>query len=121
MAGGVGNGSTALVKYDPEFAISQGLEDGYFNFETIRSMIPEGTPNTFYPSYGGEKYFFRINGKRIVLKWHRPEFSGANTPPGSNSALYNTAQIRVGNRYLKEYGGFTTNNQTNSTHIRLKD
>lgn len=31
-------------------------------------MIPEGTPNTFNPSYGGEKYLFEINGTKIQLK-----------------------------------------------------
>lgn len=111
--------STALVKYDAKFAVSQGLEGGKFNFNKIRSMIPEGTPNTFNPAYGGEKYIFNINGTKIQLKWHTPEFSG-NAPFGSNSSLFNTAQIKVGNKYLMQFGGFTRNGYLNSVHTPLK-
>ena len=106
--------------YDAQFAVSQGLEGGQFNFNNIRTMIPEGTPNTFNPAYGGEKYVFNINGKRIQLKWHTPEFAGQNAPFGSNSTLFNTAQIRVGNKYLMQFGGFTPNNTLNETHIPIK-
>ncbi len=111
--------TTALVKYDAKFAVSQGLEAGKFNFDRIRSMIPEGAPNTFNPSFGGEKYTFSINGSNVQLKWHTPEFGG-NAPIGSNSALYNSAQIKVGNKYLQQHGGFIRNNRTNQTHIPLK-
>lgn len=112
-------GSRELVKYDPQFAVSQALNGGKFDFDKIRVMIPKGTPNTFSPTLGGEKYLFSINGTKVQLKWHTPEFSGV-PPLGSNSSLFNTAQIKVGNRYLKQYGGFMRNQFSNETHIPLK-
>jgi len=60
-----------------------------------------------------------INSTKIQLKWHTPEFSG-NAPLGSNSSKFNTAQIKVGNKYLTQFGEFTRNNRLNSTHIPLK-
>lgn len=112
-------GTTAIAKYDANFAVSQGLENGGFNFNNIRSMIPEGTPNTFKPAYGDEKYLFKINDTKIQLKWHTPEFAG-NAPFGSNASLFNTAQIKVGNKYLMQFGGFSRNGYSNFIHIPLK-
>lgn len=82
-------------------------------------MIPEGTPNTFNPAYGGEKYLFNINGTKIQLKWHTPEFGG-NAPLGSNSSLFNTAQISVGKKFLLQNGQFSKNYLLNEAHIPLK-
>ncbi len=106
--------------YEFQHAVRQSLKDGKFDFGKAKSLVPEGTQNTFYPSKKidvGEKYIFQNEGNYVELKWHSPHRSA---PAGLNSASGNTAQIKVNDTYLNQNGSFTPNNKTNETHIPLK-
>ena len=111
--------TTSIVPYNAEFAVRQGLEGGKYNFDKVRSMIPEGTPNGFKPTetiLGGEKYTFDINGTKVQLKWHTPDAAAASKYIEGSSGSVNTAQLKVGNKLLNTDGSFTRK-ATNKTHI----
>ncbi|MBR1930228.1 MAG: hypothetical protein IJ833_01960 [Lachnospiraceae bacterium] len=118
----VSEGTTALAVYDPEFAARQLLVDGETSEEQLRSIIPQGIPNTFVPTETiseGYKYNFKINGKKIEIKWHSEDLNAASNYPGSNSGSGWTAQIKIGNKLLGQDGNFYRKAR-NVTHIPLK-
>jgi hypothetical protein len=112
-----------LLATDAKTAVRQGLDGGYFDFDKVRVMIPEGTPNTFEGGAtigNGEKYLFDFNGSSVELKWHTPDANAAIKFPGSNSGKTNTAQIKVDKELLNTNGTFTpVKKADNSTHIPL--
>ena len=117
-----GGSSTELCVYNPEFAARQLLDKGTVSESSLRSIIPQGTPNTFVPSdtiIEGYKYNFSINGTNIEIKWHYPDLNAATKYPGSNSGNGWTAQIRVGKKLMTQGGRFVKNPK-NYTHIPLR-
>lgn len=90
--------------------------------DDLQQMIPKGVKNTFKPSQTikqGYKYNFKINGKKVEIKWHSPDANAALKYPGSNSGSGWTAQIKVGKKLLGQDGKFY-NYPSNITHIPVK-
>ena len=117
---GTKNSTTTLTTYDPEFAAKGLLKGGKTSESALKSFVPKGTSNTFKPSStirSGYKYDFKINSKKIQVKWHSPDLNAARLYPGSNSGSGWTAQIKVGRKYLTQGGQFVKQNKSNWTHI----
>ena len=117
-----GGSSTELCVYNPAYPARQLLDKGTVSESSLRSIIPQGTPNTFVPSdtiIEGYKYNFSINGTNIEIKWHSPDLNAATKYPGSNSGNGWTAQIRVGKKLMTQGGRFVKNPK-NYTHIPLR-
>ena len=116
----IGKASTSLANYDPEFAAQQLLKGGKTTESALKSFVPKGTPNTFKPSStikNGFKYNFKVNGKKVQVKWHSTDLNAAKLYPGSNSGSGWTAQIKVGRKYLTQGGQFVKQNKSNWAHI----
>lgn len=97
------------------------LDGGSVSESTLRTMIPDGTPNTFKPSStiaDGYKYSYNVNGTKIEVKWHSADLNAATKFSGSNSGNGWTAQIKVGNKLLGLDGAFYRK-PNNLTHIPL--
>lgn len=117
----IGTDSTALTVYDPQFAVRQALEGGSVSENTLRTMIPDGMPNTFTPSStitDGYKFNYDINGTKMEVKWHSADANAAAKFPGSNSGIGWSAQIKVDNKLLGLDGSFYRN-FNNLTHIPM--
>lgn len=116
----IGKASTSLANYDPEFAAQQLLKGGKTTESALKSFVPKGTPNTFKPSStikNGFKYNFKVNGKKVQVKWHSTDLNAAKLYQGSNSGSGWTAQIKVGRKYLTQGGQFVKQNKSNWAHI----
>lgn len=117
-----GSKPTGLTTYNPEFAARQMLDGGKVSVPILKTQIPKGTPNTFKPSSTiaeGFKYNFKINGRRIEIKWHSLDRVASVKYPGSHSGSGWTAQIKDGKKLLGVDGKFYTR-ANNLTHIPIK-
>ncbi|MGC8787638.1 MAG: hypothetical protein ACP5Q1_09475, partial [Anaerolineae bacterium] len=116
--------TTALAKYDPEFAAQQLIEGDTIPVSNMEAMIPEGTPNTFVPSQTiaeGYKYQFDINGTSVELKWHSPDFNAYQLYGSSSySGTRWTAQVKVGKWLLGLDRLFYDEQRGNLTHIPIE-
>lgn len=95
------------------------LRGGRFNVNELMQTVPEGTKNTWIPTKrisNGFKYEFTQNGTNYTVKFHEPD---PQAPNGSNSASGWTAQIKVGDKYLKSDGSLTRNYSNNEVHIPI--
>jgi len=98
------------------------LYEGRLNAKRILELVPQGTENIFITNERltkGVKYRYTTNGARYEIKMHGPDPHVQAHYPGTNSARGWTAQIKVGNRYLKQDGSLTSNNMQNATHIPI--
>jgi RHS repeat-associated protein len=107
------------VKYDPQFAAQQIVQNGRVNIKHLKLLVPEGVPDTFKPSASiaaGSKFQYTVNGTKVEIKWHSPDATAASKYPNSNSGSGWTAQIKIGNRLLGTDNQFQKKPQ-NETHI----
>jgi RHS repeat-associated protein len=116
------NPSKAIVTYNPQFAAQQMLKNAKIPTRNLEGMVPKGTPNTFKPSptiEEGFKYNYKINDTKVEIKWHSPDAEAALKYPNSNSGNGWTAQIKIGNRLLRQDGMFQKK-ADNITHIPVE-
>jgi len=116
--------TTALAKYDPEFAARQLIDGDTIPVSNLEAMTPADVPNTFVPSstiQEGYKYQFDINGVPVELKWHSPDLNAYRLYGSSSySGTRWTAQIKIGDRLLGLDRMFYLKQQGNLTHIPIE-
>jgi RHS repeat-associated protein len=119
---GIASETTALVKYNPQFAAQQLLKNGKISLHLAKGFVPKKSPNLFKASDSiqySQKYCFKTNGTKIEFKFHSPDSKTAIKYPTSNSGSSWTAQIRIGKKLLGSDGKFY-NKPNNKTHIPIE-
>jgi RHS repeat-associated protein len=122
--GNFGQRITKLTRDEARDAVQGMLKKGEFGMDDLKSMIPDGVDNTFFPTdriKEGQKYIFELaDGQKATIRWHAPDPEVAIKYPGSTSGTRWTAQIKIGNKSLGADGKWYKNQSLNIVHIPIE-